>query len=105
MQFHSIACAVLTCLQLSLPTPYPPPTVPVPPPPSLTPSPPLPPCQNLRPTIPEDCHPLIAELMRKCWDKDEAVRPEFSEVVAELETVQEEVGHHGFNNGGCCVIL
>ena len=43
--------------------------------------------------------------MRKCWDKDEAVRPEFSEVVAELERIQEEVGHHGFNSGGCCVIL
>jgi hypothetical protein len=31
--------------------------------------------QGLTPEIPEDCPPLLRELMEKCWKKDPEQRP------------------------------
>lgn len=45
--------------------------------------------RGLRPPVAADCgHPEYVALMRRCWDKDPDVRPNFTEVVIELERIQ-----------------
>ncbi|CAI5469542.1 unnamed protein product [Closterium sp. Yama58-4] len=67
--------------------------------------------KNQRPDIPPSCNPEVAKLMAECWDRDEAVRPEFAEIVARLERIQADLGSGGDvkSNGdtgtGCCSIL
>jgi len=46
---------------------------------------------NERPPIPDDCPPLLRSLMVDCWAADPADRPEFSEVVARIDGVIEEI--------------
>lgn len=53
-----------------------------------------------RPTIPNDCHPVLRELMTRCWDADPNVRPSFSEVVKVLEHAQTNPGKARFR---CCM--
>lgn len=45
--------------------------------------------QGLRPTIPKECPPSLAKLMRSCWDSDPSRRPSFSELVPTLEALPE----------------
>lgn len=45
--------------------------------------------QGLRPTIPKECPPSLAKLMRSCWDSDPSRRPSFSELVPILEALPE----------------
>ncbi|KAK4766948.1 hypothetical protein SAY86_014699 [Trapa natans] len=58
--------------------------------------------QGLRPEIPQDVHPKLVELMRRCWDTDPAKRPPFSEVTIQLENILQEVksSEASSSNGG-----
>lgn len=44
--------------------------------------------QNWRPTIPEHCPSNLANMMKRCWDKDPNRRPEMKEVVDMLEVIE-----------------
>ncbi|KAM1760828.1 hypothetical protein ACFX12_003664 [Malus domestica] len=48
--------------------------------------------KGLRPTIPKNTPPKLAELLEKCWQQDPAPRPDFSEIIENLQTLAEEVG-------------
>jgi hypothetical protein len=45
--------------------------------------------QDLRPTIPADTHPMLVNLLQKCWLKDPALRPTFTEILDMLNTIKE----------------
>ncbi|CAN8069668.1 unnamed protein product [Agarophyton chilense] len=45
--------------------------------------------QGLRPTIPRECPPSLAKLMRNCWDSDPSRRPSFTDLVPILEALPE----------------
>lgn len=47
--------------------------------------------RNIRPTVPADCYPSLANLMMRCWDTDPDVRPPFSEIVRMLEETEREI--------------
>ncbi|KAE8008835.1 hypothetical protein FH972_005308 [Carpinus fangiana] len=49
----------------------------------------------LRPTIPKHTHPMLVELLEKCWQQDPALRPNFSEVIEILQQTAKEVGDEG----------
>lgn len=44
-----------------------------------------------RPTIPDDCLPVLSEIMTRCWDTNPDARPPFVEVVTMLEAAQVEI--------------
>uniref|UniRef100_A0A0A0LJ86 Uncharacterized protein n=1 Tax=Cucumis sativus TaxID=3659 RepID=A0A0A0LJ86_CUCSA len=49
--------------------------------------------QGLRPKIPRHAHPMIVDLLEKCWLQDPSLRPEFSEITRLLQqTPPKEVG-------------
>ncbi|KAL6531916.1 Serine/threonine-protein kinase sty46 [Orobanche minor] len=48
--------------------------------------------QGLRPTIPKHTHPKLTELLERCWQKDPALRPDFSEATRILQQIAKEVG-------------
>jgi predicted amino acid-binding ACT domain protein len=41
--------------------------------------------EGLRPTIPRHTHPLLVELLERCWQQEPSSRPEFSEVTEMLQ--------------------
>lgn len=45
----------------------------------------------MRPTIPKDTHPKLIELLQKCWHRDPAERPDFSEILEILQKLSKEV--------------
>lgn len=47
--------------------------------------------KGVRPTIPNDCLPVLAEIMSRCWDPNPDVRPPFTEVVRMLEAAETEI--------------
>uniref|UniRef100_A0A0D9X5H6 non-specific serine/threonine protein kinase n=1 Tax=Leersia perrieri TaxID=77586 RepID=A0A0D9X5H6_9ORYZ len=47
--------------------------------------------KGVRPAIPYDCLPALAEIMTRCWDANPDSRPPFTEVVSMLEQVEMEV--------------
>ncbi|MCO5559251.1 hypothetical protein L7F22_012846 [Adiantum nelumboides] len=47
--------------------------------------------KGLRPTIPKNTHPRLAELLESCWQQDPKLRPEFSEITAILQDTYKEV--------------
>ncbi|XP_031475615.1 serine/threonine-protein kinase STY46-like isoform X2 [Nymphaea colorata] len=47
--------------------------------------------QGLRPPLPEDAHPRLLALMRRCWEAVPGKRPSFSEITSELEDILCEV--------------
>jgi len=49
--------------------------------------------QDLRPTIAADTHPMLAELLQRCWQKDPALRPTFAEIVDILNSIKEVCSH------------
>ncbi|XP_058213886.1 serine/threonine-protein kinase STY46-like [Rhododendron vialii] len=51
--------------------------------------------QGLRPTIPKNAHPKLAELLRKCWQQDPTSRPDFSEITEILQQIAKEVEDEG----------
>lgn len=48
------------------------------------------PLQGIRPTIPKDTHPKLIELLQKCWHRDPAERPDFSEILEILQKLSKE---------------
>ncbi|KAK3127011.1 hypothetical protein QOZ80_7AG0566900 [Eleusine coracana subsp. coracana] len=51
--------------------------------------------KDLRPTIPGDTHPMLVNLLQKCWQKDPALRPTFAEILDILNTIKETVRRSG----------
>ncbi|KAH8510466.1 hypothetical protein H0E87_008140 [Populus deltoides] len=52
--------------------------------------------KGLRPTIPKNTQPKLAELLEKCWQQDPALRPDFSEIIEILQQIaKEQVGDCG----------
>lgn len=47
--------------------------------------------KGLRPTIPKNTHPRIAELLDKCWQQDPTLRPDFCEITEILQHALKEV--------------
>uniref|UniRef100_A0A804MAN8 non-specific serine/threonine protein kinase n=1 Tax=Zea mays TaxID=4577 RepID=A0A804MAN8_MAIZE len=47
--------------------------------------------KGVRPAIPQDCLPTLAEIMTRCWDPNPDVRPPFTEVVRMLEHAEMEI--------------
>ncbi|XP_076926754.1 serine/threonine-protein kinase STY46-like [Bidens hawaiensis] len=47
--------------------------------------------KGLRPTIPKNTQPKLAELLGRCWQKDPSLRPNFSEIIDILKRITTEV--------------
>ncbi|KAL5540133.1 hypothetical protein UlMin_042357 [Ulmus minor] len=47
--------------------------------------------KSVRPIIPNDCLPVLGEIMTRCWDANPDVRPHFAEVVRMLENAETEI--------------
>ncbi|KAI3986393.1 hypothetical protein MKX01_002238 [Papaver californicum] len=47
--------------------------------------------KNVRPIVPNDCLPVLSEIMTRCWDANPEVRPPFTEVVRMLEYAETEI--------------
>ncbi|KAL0741213.1 hypothetical protein Bca4012_082726 [Brassica carinata] len=47
--------------------------------------------RGIRPTVPNDCLPVLSEIMTRCWDGNPEVRPSFVEVVSMLEAAETEI--------------
>ncbi|KAM0945379.1 putative dual-specificity kinase TKL-Pl-4 family [Dioscorea sansibarensis] len=47
--------------------------------------------KGLRPTIPKNTNPKLAELLKRCWQQDPSLRPDFSEILEILRTITKEV--------------
>ncbi|GMH13393.1 hypothetical protein Nepgr_015234 [Nepenthes gracilis] len=47
--------------------------------------------KGVRPAIPNDCLPVLVEIMTRCWDANPDVRPSFSDVVRMLEYAETEI--------------
>lgn len=47
--------------------------------------------KNVRPIVPNDCLPVLREIMTRCWDPNPDVRPPFAEIVEMLENAQTEI--------------
>ncbi|GLJ40447.1 hypothetical protein SUGI_0833400 [Cryptomeria japonica] len=47
--------------------------------------------KGLRPTIPKNTHPRLAELLDKCWQQDPTLRPDFCEITEILQHTLKEV--------------
>ena len=44
--------------------------------------------KSVRPVIPNDCLPVLSEIMTRCWDTNAEVRPPFTEIVKMLENAE-----------------
>ncbi|GJR95282.1 serine/threonine-protein kinase STY46-like protein isoform X2 [Tanacetum coccineum] len=47
--------------------------------------------KGLRPTIPKNTQPKLAELLGRCWHKDPSLRPDFTEIIDILKRITFEV--------------
>ncbi|XP_058223115.1 serine/threonine-protein kinase STY13-like [Rhododendron vialii] len=47
--------------------------------------------KGVRPIIPNDCLPVLCEIMTRCWDGNPNIRPHFTEVVRMLEIAETEI--------------
>ncbi|OMO61924.1 hypothetical protein CCACVL1_23144 [Corchorus capsularis] len=47
--------------------------------------------KGVRPVIPNDCLPVLSEIMTRCWDTNPEVRPPFTEIVKMLENAETEI--------------
>ncbi|XP_027180097.1 serine/threonine-protein kinase STY8-like isoform X1 [Coffea eugenioides] len=47
--------------------------------------------QGLRPAIPKHTHPKLVELLEKCWQQDPTHRPNFSQILENLQRIAKEV--------------
>ncbi|XP_031132306.1 serine/threonine-protein kinase STY46-like isoform X1 [Ipomoea triloba] len=53
--------------------------------------------KGLRPTIPEGTHPMLADLLKRCWDQDSLLRPEFSDITEDLQRISNVVAEQERN--------
>ncbi|XP_010436942.1 PREDICTED: serine/threonine-protein kinase STY46 [Camelina sativa] len=51
--------------------------------------------KGLRPTIPKNTNPKLAELLERLWEQDATQRPDFSEIIEQLQEIAKEVGEEG----------
>ncbi|XP_058191043.1 serine/threonine-protein kinase STY46 [Rhododendron vialii] len=51
--------------------------------------------KGLRPTIPNNTHRKLAELLERCWQQEPNLRPDFCEVIDILQQIAKEVGDEG----------
>ncbi|XP_075654463.1 serine/threonine-protein kinase STY17-like isoform X2 [Castanea sativa] len=51
--------------------------------------------KGIRPTIPKNTYPRLAELLERCWQQDTAQRPNFSEIIEILQQIADEVQNEG----------
>eukprot|EP00252_Welwitschia_mirabilis_P002961 TRINITY_DN12978_c0_g2_i2.p1 TRINITY_DN12978_c0_g2~~TRINITY_DN12978_c0_g2_i2.p1 ORF type:complete len:587 (-),score=154.81 TRINITY_DN12978_c0_g2_i2:76-1836(-) len=51
--------------------------------------------KGLRPTIPKQTHPRVAELLGRCWQQDPTLRPDFSEITEILQQILKGVSEEG----------
>ncbi|KAF9686665.1 hypothetical protein SADUNF_Sadunf02G0013000 [Salix dunnii] len=47
--------------------------------------------QGLRPSIPSHSHPELADLLKRCWQREPFLRPEFSEILELLQKLERTV--------------
>ncbi|KAF7829015.1 serine/threonine-protein kinase STY17 isoform X1 [Senna tora] len=47
--------------------------------------------KGLRPSIPNNAHPRLSELLQRCWQQDPIERPNFSEILELLQQIAKEV--------------
>uniref|UniRef100_A0A2P2LSA7 non-specific serine/threonine protein kinase n=1 Tax=Rhizophora mucronata TaxID=61149 RepID=A0A2P2LSA7_RHIMU len=47
--------------------------------------------KSVRPVIPNDCLPVLSEIMTHCWDANPEIRPPFTEIVRMLENAETEI--------------
>ena len=47
--------------------------------------------KGVRPVIPNDCLPVLSDIMTRCWDTNPEVRPPFIEIVRMLENAETEI--------------
>nr|XP_043623977.1 serine/threonine-protein kinase STY46 [Erigeron canadensis] len=47
--------------------------------------------KGLRPTIPKNTPPKLADLLEKCWQQDPSLRPDFTEIIEILKQISKEV--------------
>ncbi|GFS34699.1 ACT-like protein tyrosine kinase family protein [Actinidia rufa] len=51
--------------------------------------------KGLRPTIPKNTPPKLAELLERCWQQETTSRPDFSEIIDILRQIATEAGDEG----------
>ncbi|KAK4354770.1 hypothetical protein RND71_026964 [Anisodus tanguticus] len=47
--------------------------------------------KGLRPTIPTNTHPMLVELLERCWQQEPCLRPEFSEILDILQHMAKKI--------------
>ncbi|KAG8378000.1 hypothetical protein BUALT_Bualt08G0092600 [Buddleja alternifolia] len=47
--------------------------------------------KGLRPGIPRHTHPLVVELLERCWQQEPSLRPEFSEIIEILQYMAKRI--------------
>ncbi|XP_039117118.1 serine/threonine-protein kinase STY46-like [Dioscorea cayenensis subsp. rotundata] len=47
--------------------------------------------QGVRPELSENAHPVLVDLMKRCWEADPVKRPSFAEIIVELEELLKQV--------------
>ncbi|KAL5199961.1 hypothetical protein ABZP36_021164 [Zizania latifolia] len=47
--------------------------------------------ENLRPAIPKGTNPKLAKLLKSCWEQNPAERPDFENILEELDEIAKEV--------------
>ena len=56
--------------------------------------------RNLRPPVPPDAPPAVADLLQRCWAAEPAVRPPFTRVCEELTAIRAALDAAGAAPGG-----
>ncbi|XP_052203136.1 serine/threonine-protein kinase STY46-like [Diospyros lotus] len=46
--------------------------------------------KGLRPIVPKHTHPVMVELLERCWQQDPSLRPEFSEIIEILQQISKK---------------
>jgi uncharacterized membrane protein YgcG len=56
--------------------------------------------KGLRPTLPPNCPPVLAEVMLACWDASPAHRPTFKDLTPRLQALLESAREEEARGGG-----
>ncbi|KAH9693585.1 serine/threonine-protein kinase STY46 [Citrus sinensis] len=52
--------------------------------------------KGLRPTIPVHTHPILVDLLERCWQRDPSLRPDFSEITELLQHLAQRHTDHDY---------